>query len=105
MTMADNLRFNPNFNDETAYKKYDNYEAIEVSKTADIPMDFDGVMGVPITFLKYYNPKQFEIVGSDSNVKQGLLPEIVTPGWTGKTDRGYINGKRLFARILIRRRA
>ena len=86
------------------FPKYDNYDAIEVSKTADIPMDFAGVMGVPITFLKYYNPEQFEIVGSDYEVKQGLLPGIIRRGWTGKTDRGYVNGKRLFARILIRSR-
>lgn len=46
-----------------AYPHYDNYDAIEVSKTADIPMDFDGVMGVPITFLDKYNPEQFEIIG------------------------------------------
>jgi len=46
------------------YPKYDNYDAIEVSKTADIPMDYDGAMGVPITFLNKYNPEQFEIIGS-----------------------------------------
>lgn len=45
------------------YPAYDNYDAIEVSKTSDIPDDWDGVMGVPITFLNKYNPKQFEIVG------------------------------------------
>jgi len=47
----------------TDYPSYDNYDAIEVSKTVDIPMDYDGVMGVPITFLGKYNPDQFEIVG------------------------------------------
>lgn len=47
---------------EKDYPKYDNYDAIEVSKVADIPIDYDGVMGVPITFLDKYNPKQFEIV-------------------------------------------
>jgi len=45
------------------YPKYDNYDAIEVSKTAEIPMDYDGVMGVPITFLDKFNPEQFEILG------------------------------------------
>ena len=44
------------------YPKYDNYDAIEVSRTKDIPYDYDGVMGVPITFLDKYNPDQFEIV-------------------------------------------
>ena len=48
------------------YPKYDNYDAIEVSKVADIPEDYDGVMGVPITFLDKYCPTQFEIVGTDS---------------------------------------
>jgi Adenine-specific methyltransferase EcoRI len=86
------------------FPEYDNYNAIEVSKTADIPIDFEGVMGVPVTFLKYYNPEQFEIVGSDYEVKQGLLPGLIRRGWKGKTDRGYVKGKRLFARILIRKR-
>lgn len=45
------------------YPKYDNYDAIEVSKVADIPYDYDGFMGVPITFLDKYNPEQFEIIG------------------------------------------
>jgi len=48
------------------YPKYDNYDAIEVSKTSEIPMDYPGVMGVPITFLEKYNPDQFEIVGMTS---------------------------------------
>lgn len=49
--------------DSEKYPKYDNYDAIEVSKTADIPCDYDGVMGVPITFLDKYCPEQFEIIG------------------------------------------
>lgn len=61
-------------------------------------------MGVPITFLDKYNPDQFEIVGSDYDVKEGLLPEIVNPSWEGKIDRGYINGKRMYARLLIKRK-
>lgn len=86
------------------YPEYDNYHAIEVSRYKDIPIEYDGVMGVPVTFLAYYNPDQFEIVGSDYEVKQGLLPEIIKQSWNGKTDRGYVNGKRKFARILIRKR-
>ena len=46
------------------YPKYVNFNAIEVSKTADIPCDYDGLMGVPITFMDKYNPEQFEIIGS-----------------------------------------
>ena len=45
------------------YPKYDNYDAIEVSKTSEIPMDYEGVMGVPLTFLDKYNPEQFDILG------------------------------------------
>lgn len=48
------------------YKKYDNYNAIEINKAIDIPIDYDGVMGVPITFLDKYNPEQFEIIGKMS---------------------------------------
>jgi len=84
------------------YPKYDNYNAIEVSKTSDIPMDYDGIMGVPVSFLDKYNPDQFEIVGSDYEIKQGLLPELVNNTWQGKIDRGYLNGKRLYSRLFIR---
>ncbi|RXK03605.1 adenine-specific methyltransferase EcoRI family protein [Halarcobacter bivalviorum] len=51
---------------EQEYPKYDNYDAIEVSQTKNIPIDYEGVMGVPITFLNKYNPEQFEIVGMTS---------------------------------------
>ena len=47
------------------YQKYDNYDAIEVSKIENIPLDYDGIIWVPITFLWKYNPEQFEIVGSN----------------------------------------
>lgn len=84
------------------FPRYDNYNAINVDKTKEIPMDYDGIMGVPITFLDRYNPEQFEIIGSDYEVKEGLLPEIVNPNWKGKIDRGYVNGKRMYARLLIK---
>ena len=58
--------------DPEKYPKYDNYDAIEVSKVADIPCDFKGVMGVPITFLEKYNPEQFEILGL---TQRGCHPE------------------------------
>jgi hypothetical protein len=90
--------------DPEAYPDYDNYNAIEVSRYKDIPGDYEGVMGVPVTFLDYYNPDQFEIVGSDYEVKQGVLPQLAKRTWLGKNDRGYVGGKRLFARILIRKR-
>ena len=87
------------------YPHYDNYDAIEISRTKDIPIDYAGVMGVPITFLTKHNPDQFEIVGMDHDVKDGLLPHMINPEWQGKTDRGYINGKRQYSRILIRNRS
>ena len=60
-----------------AYPKYENYDAINVDKTYDIPMDYDGHMGVPITFLDKYNPDQFEIIGlgiSNSGLEIGVQP-------------------------------
>jgi len=86
------------------YPAYDNYKAIEVPKTNEIPCDYDGVMGVPITFLDKYNPDQFEIVGCDYEIKDGLHNELKVKGWRGKFDRGYINGVRLYSRLLIRKR-
>lgn len=64
MTMADNLKFNKNMKNKTAYDRYDNFDAIEIPFTNAIPSDYGGLMGVPISFLDKYNPEQFEIVGS-----------------------------------------
>jgi len=63
MTMAENLKFSANLRGKAAYDRYDNYDAIEVSTYKEIPSDYDGVMGVPVTFLDKYNPEQFEILG------------------------------------------
>ena len=61
------------------YPKYENYDAIEVSKTLDIPCDYNGVMGVPITFLDKYNPEQFEIIGMCENMDlYGLKTKVYT---------------------------
>jgi len=69
------------------YPKYDNYNAIEVSKTADIPMDYDSIMGVPITFLDKYNPDQFEIVGM---AKRGAGdPALKSKVYTAKDAKNY----------------
>lgn len=84
------------------YPQYDNYPAINVDKVVDIPRDYSGEMGVPISFLDKFNPDQFEIIGADFEVKDGLLPHLVKPEWTGKLDRGYINRKRKYARIFIK---
>jgi len=66
MTMADNLRYSKHkeIKGKESYDYYDNYDAIEVPFTDSIPSDYDGVMGVPITFLNKYNPEQFEILGA-----------------------------------------
>lgn len=77
------------------YQKYDNFDAIEVGKTADIPFDYDGVMGVPLTFMSQYNPEQFEIIGLD---RYTVPKEFLVGG------RVAINGKPKYARILIRRK-
>ena len=76
------------------YPKYDNYDAINVDKSADIPYDYDGVMGVPITFLDKYTPEQFEIMGLDRYVKDN-------PHYG---HRFTIKGKETYARILIRKK-
>ncbi len=65
MTMADNLKFNKKLKGQTEYYHYDNFDAIEVPYTDLIPKDFDGIMGVPISFLEKYCPEQFEILGID----------------------------------------
>ena len=100
MTMADNKRFNKKISKkENSYKKYDNYDAIEVPYTDAIPSDYDGVMGVPITFLDKYNPEQFEILGN-SNV-QGEREHLMN-NVKSATACTYINGKPQYARILIK---
>ena len=76
------------------FQNYDNYNAININKVAEIPMDYNGVMGVPITFLDKYNPEQFEIIGLDRYVEDN-------PRYG---HRFTINGKETYARILIRRR-
>ena len=78
---------------EDEYQKYDNYDAIDVSKVVNLPNDYDGVMGVPITFLGKYCPEQFEIVGLDRYVEDN-------PNYG---HRFNLNGKEMYARILIKR--
>ncbi len=77
------------------YPKYDNYDAINVNRTSDIPEDYDGAMGVPIMFLDKYNPDQFEIIDIDRPLVQAL---------TGRVSRFRLNGKEVYARIVIRRK-
>lgn len=115
MTMAENLKFSKHkiIKDE-GYLKYDNYDAIDVPFTDAIPRDYDGVMGVPISFLDKYCPEQFEILGiMDRQNTSGLR----TKKYTADDDRSKYNDlnargvikidgvyKAQYARILIRRR-
>lgn len=84
------------------YPRYDNYDAIEVSKTADIPYDYDGVMGVPITFIDKYNPKQFDIIGATESEGKGFSCGL----WNeeSKIAQAVIKGVRVYKRIFIRRK-
>lgn len=78
------------------YPKYDNYDAINVNKTKEIPIDFKGIMGVPITFLDKYNPEQFEILGCSYSYGR-------PKGWnTSINMSGTINGKSIYKRLLIK---
>lgn len=95
------------------FPKYDNYDAIEVSKVADIPMDYDGVMGVPITFFDKYNPKQFEILGitdrdPDNKYRTKLYSPEDSPKYNDLNRRAalIVNGelKPTYARLLIKRK-
>ena len=151
MTMADNLKFSRHkeLRGRDSYIHYDNYDAIEVPYTDAIPSDYEGVMGVPISFLDKYCPEQFvllgitdrgnvwglktkeysldeapnandlnrraafvEIGGGKSQIDSDLcstfdskedLSWLIVPGFD-KYDRPYINGKRMYARILIRKK-
>jgi hypothetical protein len=101
MTTADNVKYSKHKNvRDVGYRKYDNYDAIEVPFTDAIPSDHDGVMGVPISFLDKHNPDQFEIVGLAAGNIRGLAG---IPTTTGK-DGPYVDGKLKYGRILIRRR-
>ena len=82
------------------YQKYENFDAIEVSKVAEIPVDYNnGLMGVPITFLYKYCPAQFEIVG----IMSGAKGKTFTNGNDGRA-KFYVNGKGVYARIFIRKK-
>lgn len=97
-------RYDPRY-----YPKYDNYDAIECSKVMDIPRDYDGVIGVPITFLDKYCPKQFRIVGIACGNTRASYPKSILdyvhyiPNPNDRGGCGVINGIRCYARILIQK--
>jgi hypothetical protein len=83
--------------DQKEFPKYDNFDAIEASKVSEIPQDYDGVMGVPITFLDKYNPEQFEIIGVTNHADMLGIP------FTNNCF-SEVKGERKYVRILIKRR-
>ncbi len=102
MTRKDNIKFSKHKEiRENEYKKYDNYDAIEIPYTDSIPNDYDGIMGVPISFLIKYCPEQFEILGMAASA--GYDKKTVGIPFKGIKDaRPLINGKNTYARIFIK---
>lgn len=97
MTMEDNLRFSKKIK---SYPRYDNYDAIEVPLVKGIPSDYDGAMGVPITFLDKYCPEQFEIIGCSESEGKGFSNGLWKVG--SKIAQPMINGKKTYKRIFIK---
>ena len=85
--------------DPSEFPNYDNYDAIEVGRVANIPEDYDGVMGVPITFLGRHNPDQFELLGTSDN---GLVDDEHKLAHFKRHNEPYIDGKKKFTRLFIR---
>jgi hypothetical protein len=113
MTMADNIKFSKHKQiRENGYQKYDNYNAIEVPFADAIPADYDGVMGVPITFMDKYCPEQFEIIWQASGNAYANAPDGVmeflqfdpTVKYGGGLGAAVLCGKAVYSRILIRKR-
>ncbi|MBQ6268659.1 MAG: adenine-specific methyltransferase EcoRI family protein [Bacteroidetes bacterium] len=101
MTMEDNIKYSKHKQiREEKYPKYDNYDAIDVPYTDAIPSDYEGIMGVPITFLDKYNPEQFEILGHtySGDTNEAVEKIRLDPQ---KRNRGLVNGKQKYDRILI----
>ena len=99
--MADNLRYSKHkeLRGKAAYDHYDNYDAIEVPFTDAIPSDYDGVMGVPISFLIKYCPEQFEILGATESEGKGFSNNLWNP--SSNVAQPLVNGERKFKRIFI----
>ena len=110
VTWYTNLDIQKRHEELTLYKKYspeeyphyDNYDAINVDKTTDIPCDYDGVMGVPITYLDKHNPDQFEILDANDFIIKDQAPK--KPHGLIKDKDGSVKGRIVYARILIRKR-
>ncbi len=94
---------------EVDYHRFDNYDCINIGRIEDIPVDYDGLMGVPITFIDKWNPEQFELVGLLADNKgDGIYIfngiETYTDERHKKSKCGVIDGKRMFYKLLIKRK-
>lgn len=119
MSVAENVKFSKNLRGKRAYDRYENYDAIEVCTYKDIPSDYDGIIGVPITYLDKYNPEQFEILGRSENEDlYGLKTRVYTtkecreayqrifgkPGTYDMNATPVVDGRKVYQRIFIRHR-
>ncbi len=103
MTMADNIKYSRHEEIKgIGYQKYDNYDAIEVPFTDAIPSDYDGIMGVPISFLDKYCPEQFEIIGATESEGKGFSGGLWNA--TSGVAQPVQNGERIYKRLFIRHR-
>ncbi|WP_439479521.1 adenine-specific methyltransferase EcoRI family protein [Chryseobacterium aquaticum] len=110
MTMEDNLKFSKHkeLKGKQAYDRYENYDAIEVPFADSIPSDYDGIMGVPITFLDKYSPEQFEIIWQASGNTRASAPKEILeklkyiPHEKDKGGGAIVDGQMKFGRILIK---
>jgi hypothetical protein len=104
MTMADNLKHSKHkIVVDEGYRKYDNYDAIEIPFTDAIPGDYEGVMGVPISFLDKYSPDQFTILGMAASA--GYNESVVGIPFLGAKDaRPLLAGRNTYARIFIKKK-
>tara|TARA_B110000114_G_scaffold163819_1_gene182902 strand:+ start:507 stop:1625 length:1119 start_codon:yes stop_codon:yes gene_type:complete len=109
MTMEDNIKFSRHKDIKgKEYQQYENYDAIEIPFVDSIPSDYDGIMGVPITFIDKYSPEQFEIIWQASGNTRASAPKKILERLNYnpiKADKGggaVVNGKMKYGRILIK---
>ena len=103
MSMADNIKYSKHKEiNGKEYEHYDNYYAIEIPYTDAIPNDYDGVMGVPISFLDKYCPEQFEIIGATESEGKGFSCGL----WKAesKVNQALVKGTKIYKRIFIKRK-